>query len=235
MTSMMTARRGDMAVPTAFSPMSLSGMAAWFKADALTGLVDGDPVATWADQSGNARDLSQATSSKRPTYKTSIIGGKPVVRGDGVDDFLQSASFTNLGANVTIFVVGKMVALSGANTNICDGRTGGRATIVNVNGGFGVFGDGCGFFSSGKTISTTAHVLSVAFGTTTAPFMDGSAGTTASNGGGLAGVTVLGDNNGGTVSNFDMAEYIAYGRQLSSTERRQVEAYLGTKYAITVV
>jgi hypothetical protein len=103
MTSMMTARRGVMAKPS-FSPSSLPGLAVWFDASQLTGLADGDPVASWTDLSGNARHAAQATSTKRPTYKTNIQNGKPVIRFDGVDDFLATPAWTN-PTSLTAFVV----------------------------------------------------------------------------------------------------------------------------------
>ena len=57
----------------------------WLRADAITGLNDGDPVSTWIPQVyGN--DAIQ-TGINRPLYKAGILNGKPVVRFDGTDDF----------------------------------------------------------------------------------------------------------------------------------------------------
>lgn len=72
----------------------ITDLKAWYKADEIGGLSDGDPVTTWSDSSGNSVDLSQ-TGSARPTYKTSIINGLPVVRFDGSDDLLSSSSFSS--------------------------------------------------------------------------------------------------------------------------------------------
>ncbi|MGH7557063.1 MAG: hypothetical protein ACREMD_04675 [Gemmatimonadota bacterium] len=38
------------------------GFAAWFKADAIEGLTDGDPVGLWEDSSSNNKDASQSRS-----------------------------------------------------------------------------------------------------------------------------------------------------------------------------
>lgn len=46
----------------------------------ITGLTDGDSVTTWTDSSAAGNDVTQATASRRPVYKTSIIGSEPVVR-----------------------------------------------------------------------------------------------------------------------------------------------------------
>jgi len=54
----------------------------WWKADAITGLEDGDPVGTWPDSSGNGNDLTQSIASKKPTYYVNVKNGLPGVKGD---------------------------------------------------------------------------------------------------------------------------------------------------------
>jgi len=58
----------------------VANLSLWLKADAITGLSDGDSVSSWADFSGNENDAAQATAAHQPVYKTGIINGKPVVR-----------------------------------------------------------------------------------------------------------------------------------------------------------
>ena len=48
----------------------------------ITGKSDGDSITTWTDSSAAGNDATQATSSRRPIYKTNIIGSNPVVRFD---------------------------------------------------------------------------------------------------------------------------------------------------------
>ena len=71
-----------------FSPRDVSNLILWLDASAITGLNNNDPVATWSDRSGNGNDATQATATNRPLYKTNIVNGKPVVRFDGVDNYL---------------------------------------------------------------------------------------------------------------------------------------------------
>jgi hypothetical protein len=73
---------------SAFTPLDLPGLALWLKADAITGLNDGDPVATWVDSSGVGNDLTQGTPSLRPLWKAAVRNGLPVVRCDNTDDVL---------------------------------------------------------------------------------------------------------------------------------------------------
>lgn len=91
----------------AFTPASIAGLKLWLDASQITGLNDGDAVATWSDASGNGYNATQSTASKRPLYKTSILNGKPVVRFDGVDDFLENGTFTafNNASAASLFIV----------------------------------------------------------------------------------------------------------------------------------
>jgi len=88
----------------AFSPADLPGLALWLKADAITGLADGEAVATWLDSSGNGRDAAQATESKQPSYQTNELNGLPAVQTDGGDELL-TPSITGLAALSVYFVV----------------------------------------------------------------------------------------------------------------------------------
>jgi hypothetical protein len=81
----------------AWTPASIAGLKVWLDASQITGLNDGDAVATWSDLSGLANDVTQATASQKPTYKTAILNGRAVVRFDGVDDFMETA--VNFGTN----------------------------------------------------------------------------------------------------------------------------------------
>src|ERR1051325_4711729 len=79
-----------------FSPSDISGLKIWLKADAGAGSSDGDAVGTWTDQSGTSHDFTQATSSKKPTYKTNIQNSLPVVRFDGTDDEMSGGDLSGV-------------------------------------------------------------------------------------------------------------------------------------------
>lgn len=69
----------------------------------LDGLVAGDPVSTWEDQSGNAYDFAQ-TGSARPTYRDDDNGdGLPFVEFDGSDDFLLATVPSPATPNFTAY------------------------------------------------------------------------------------------------------------------------------------
>jgi len=60
----------------------------------LTGLADGDSVGTWT---GRGATSPTASGSDRPTYKTAIVSGQPVVRFSGSN--ILSASNPNVGVS----------------------------------------------------------------------------------------------------------------------------------------
>lgn len=88
----------------------VSGCQLILEASRITGLSDGDPVATWADASGNSRDFSQGTGVNRPTYKTNIINGRAIVRFDGTTDYVQGPNFLTGYTEGEIFVLVKINA-----------------------------------------------------------------------------------------------------------------------------
>lgn len=52
----------------------------WLKAEGLTGLANGAPVAAWKDSSGQGQDAAAPTDDQRPAYITGAIHGLPAVR-----------------------------------------------------------------------------------------------------------------------------------------------------------
>lgn len=93
------------------------GYAAWFKADAMTGLGDGDSVSMWDDSSPNNKDATQSSASLRPVYKTAVLNGKPALRFDGANDRLVSPGqfgIWGLTNHFTVFAVVRLDSLPSA-------------------------------------------------------------------------------------------------------------------------
>ena len=87
-----------------YSPPT-TGLAAWYKADAITGLSDGDRLIRWSDSSGNARDATPPmnVSGTAPIYQTSIVNSLPILR------FSETASgYVNLPDFMTGFSAGEV-------------------------------------------------------------------------------------------------------------------------------
>jgi hypothetical protein len=132
-------------------------------------------VARWQDISGNARHVTQGTSSARPVRKTGIQNGLAVVRFDGSNDFMSVASSTATfkflhGSDHTLFFVVKPRAL---NTREFLFETGPHGS---PSGDIGSLGASCFFNTTGSVshlsragttpeVSNTTSTGTVAAGT----------------------------------------------------------------------
>lgn len=227
-----------------FSPADIAGLQLWLKADAGAGTNDGDAIASWTDQSGNTKHATQATGTKRPTYKTNIQNGKPVARFDG-GDALVTPSIT-LGA-FTVCVVFS----ASANGFIYE-----QSATANSNNGSYLYTDITqtsqiyrAAVQSGKSraanwgIGSTWRVVTQRFGGTHATNQLWINGTlqTMSDGSFTSdpGTTPISDvinigsrNQAGVFLTGDIAEILIYNSALSSTDRSAVETYLQAKYAL---
>ena len=95
-----------------------TGSVLWLKADAGVTL-SGNSVTNWADQSGNAYNVTQATAANQPTFEASVFNGQPAISFDGGDWLNNTISNpVTAGAARTIFVVSKARCNSGAMYHI---------------------------------------------------------------------------------------------------------------------
>ena len=93
----------------------LSDLKIWLKADSIDELSNGDQLDVWYDQSGNNINFEQSNNSSKPIFYNNIINNNPVIRFDGIDDYLLYPSFQLFETNsssVTIFIVFKADTLS---------------------------------------------------------------------------------------------------------------------------
>lgn len=209
-------------------PDTISDLALWLKADSLV-LSDNDPVSTWADDSGNGRDVTQA-GSLRPIYKTNIVNGEPVVRFNGSDQYLQLAQSFISGNGWTILTVTKadtstegVVAANddpgqrgwalfrgNASGNVETSGTPGTAytagsgfDIINVAGGISIYVNGTLNAQATRSIPSNSANFDV------------------------------GRRGFGSYFDGDIAEIIIYDRLLTTQERQDVTLYLSAKYGIS--
>lgn len=237
--------------PPPFSPTDIDGIQLWLDASQITGLTDGDTVATWSDESGESNDATQSTSSYQPTYQTNELNGEPIVRFDGTDDYLDLGTQINNLSNYTVFIVHKMISTSGDQVLL--GSTDSAGNNKNSMFFFGYhpslwggFGDGVGAtVSSYNSISaSTNSIIATQKYTTGNSYVNGykdgveSARTVIlSNATSILTTTysvAVGRYGGyaGYYANADIAEIIVYDTALSDTDREKVEEYLADKYDI---
>lgn len=209
-----------------FSPADLSGLAVWFKADAITGLSDNDPVSTWNDSSGNSRNATQ-TGTLRPTYQTAEQNGLPIVRSDGSDDYLNTATFTTVAQPFTLFMVFKVTA----NTYILDSDSNNVNVISYVpSSNFLRFNAGLNVqYADALPIGYSAFTM-LGNGASSLIRKDGVQKDAASGGTNGIGQLFIGASFLGTAaSQTDFAEIILYSGD-KTADFATVESYLKTKW-----
>lgn len=226
-----------------FSPPDVANLAYWFKADALA-LSDDDPVGTWTDSSGNSRDITQTTSSKKPIYKTSIVNSLPVVRFDGSDDYIERGTEDSWPQYLSFFwVVNRSnttdaypLAVIGSVNIFLVSFYSGSTTIESLGYDTGNSATG----ADTNTMSTGSfHVVSMMRRNGSCEtYVDGvSGGSTATSGTAQSGNSRLTLGSYAGIFGFlpgDVAELVVYWADIGTTDRQRVEDYLGSKYAITI-
>lgn len=194
-----------------FQPSQISGLVLWLKAYSITGLSDGDGVATWTDASGLGRNFTQATSGNRPLYKVNIQNGKAIVRFDGSNDYLISTSINAL-TNKTVFAV---VKSGDANSNyLFPMGNNNNALIQGYNGSVWEW------YNTPRTTLTTIS-------TTTFKIVWTDLGATQTGEWYLGSDTLTGDNWNG-----DIGELIVYDTDLSSGDETSVLNYLTSTWGL---
>ncbi|MDI9463635.1 MAG: hypothetical protein QM368_08545 [Bacillota bacterium] len=100
--------------------VQIPGLVLHLDASALQGLEDKSPVESWEDLSGTGNHVSQDNPGSRPTYLANGLYGKPAVKFDGVDDYLNQP-WTGTGGTLeleaaTVFLVLKNENMSASQT-----------------------------------------------------------------------------------------------------------------------
>jgi len=210
---------GGAAAAAPFDPTSIAGLTGWWKADALA-LADGDPIVTWTDSCSTPHDATNATSSKRPTFKTAIQNGLPVARFDGVDDYLKTGAFT-VSQPITVFTV-----LSGGSASWF-----GSTRLYWTNGLPGIqMYAGTVLNLTGPNTTAFRQVSSVFNGASSQSWVNAaSLGSGDAGSGGSSGV-LIGSGDEVSVWSGDIGEILMYNSVLSTTNRQAVEGYLKAKW-----
>ncbi len=233
-----------------FLPTNISDIITWLDAtdeativdgagnDAASGGFSGD-VATWFDKSGNNNHVTQGNAGERPTYTFGALNGENVLRFDGNNDRLtgtaptttnQLTTFTVFtrtgggGSREAIFEYGGIpdasrnaIFLTGTNPRHFDASPN---TFRNYTGNI-VFGDY-------EIVSSVQNGVNVAGSIDGVEFLN--TVTTARTPTTL--LTIGDDFTSGDEIHGDIAEQIAFERELTAFEQEQIEGYLAHKYGL---
>ena len=226
---------GASAAGIAFAPTDIAGLALWLRADLGITKDGSDLVATWADQSGNARDATEATN--QPLWVANQANGNPIVRFDGTNDRLNTASYS-LAQPLTMFVVCKILAHNDLDGIVATGSGTGfelrmqASPVVSIRDEGS--SDGAAVNSAGSVFELYKFILN---GTSSVLALDDGADQTSVTdfAGDWETGTFLGTwaaATAGRFGNVELAEVIQYAGAITGANLASVKAYLNARYAL---
>lgn len=229
-----------------FSPDDISDLKLWLDAnDAATITKDGgNLVSQWDDKSGEGNNVSQATPSQQPLWVDAVQNGLPIIRFDGVNDFLKRSTYVGgvLAQPNTAFVVCKFPGIaSGTLAPVFDGGSGNSQRNLFYNQqpatsttGHVVFA-GTGLVNTTTTKDTTnIRLYDLVFNGGSSRLFRDSVQLSAGNAGTfpMGGVSLAVFNNVTFFANPDIAEILIYNKLLTTQEKDDVRDFLNTKWGL---
>lgn len=215
-----------------------TGLLVWLKADAITGLVDGDPVNTWLDSSGLGNSAAKGAYNA-PTYETNELNGLPVVRFSAAGSQALRVTYTSSGihAGSATFIMARMTG--GTNARLVGSIYPTNANWVlgwHNNGGDGWYAEGWVETMGGAAGTDWRQYTGITQAGGSSLFYKWGV-LRMSNTNGIAGpngaLALSGyDGSGGTqeLSDGEIAEVIEFSPGISSGDREKVEGYLAWKW-----
>ncbi len=220
-----------------------TGLALWFKAD--SGIAtNGTNVVGWTDAIRGEK-LNQYSAGNQPGYATNIVGGFPVVRYSGGNQWLycsgNSTNAANLNSDMTMITVAATTNPSPQQYSVYLGSGGtgqnramGYYQSRELMDTYNIYGQGIAspdtniFVTESWTLNSNCTALT---------FYQNGVQTASST---LSGVQNIGSGISiGAVAfasgigwQGDIAEVLVYDHQLSSNEFAQVNQYIGDKYGM---
>jgi len=192
----------------------------------------GSNVTDWADQSGNARDLAQATDSKRPTFNAGVLNGEAAIRFDGIDDFMTRAG-VDLAQPNTLYRVMRLITDADGQF-FHDGADSTKRHVAFTNNGFFAFFAGSSITSTKAKDTLTHYSGGVYNGASSELFIDGVSVATGDINTQVFSFGTLGALHDGSANftNMDLFEWFGYSGVHDAATRAQVFDYLTARYAL---
>lgn len=218
----------------------LENQSLWLDASVLN-LNDGELVSIWEDKSGNENDGTQTVTESKPTFKTNILNGKPVVRFNNSALITPNVTFQDWHIFVVFNDVSTVTSFErildhsysdgfwfGRNTSTANSWGGGVKESSSPHGRFITIPDGKWNIVQNIRENTTHTITSenknisgTVTNTETSLYPVG-IGSWAS------------QQTGQRATNIDIAEILIFNEVLSNENKILVENYLSQKYAIDV-
>jgi hypothetical protein len=229
---------------------ALERPALWLDAADLSTISVVTGVSEWRDKSGNARNVSQATTTSQPSITT--FNGLNALNFDGTNDFLGNTttgitSGTYTGQFNVFYVATRVGSVGGAVLVDRSSNLIGSSLFNQIGGIFYISSDGMNVSSNTTVNTSTFNAFQNAGNIVSHQHVSGSRdnfwlnGTaqsvingTASNITGSAGFRV-GAREGSGLSPWSglIMEIIVSLNNLTTTNRQQIEGYLAWKWGLT--
>lgn len=234
-------RLGKSSKSKAWTPSDVSGLAIWLRSDlglyqeaagTTPATANNHPVGLWKDQSGNGRNFQTGTTT-RPLLQTGILNNHPVIRFNGIDDYMNITS--TIALPFTLFIV---TATSGnSDSKIFEGYQAGILRpgfyLADSSGWkYVVVHAVVGQYKLTPITDTNFHIHRVVFADSGSHFIDGVSKNTGdfSNAGSPTQFGLGGGYAGGYPYNGDIVEVLLYSGVVSAPNIALVEAYLNERY-----
>jgi hypothetical protein len=246
-------------VEVADVPLTVSGLSLWLRSD--VGVLDGsgspsgdgDPVATWEDQSTNGYDVAQSTPGNRPTLVFGVKNGKPSIRFDSSNVEHLIGNMPNIEAlqEGTVFIVSdtfiggtklgvyhdssnnRQISWSSTKNSMIAVNSSGSIEYVSLEGGGTLGFLYSAVFQVGSPPSVyfdgVLQSISVASGTANDTFF---ADVVLPGDDIAVGVKSDGPSSTSGPFNGDIFEIMIYNSPLSNADREAIEEYLVYKYGL---
>lgn len=237
----------------------LEGGVGYFQdaAGTVPATASGDPVGCWKDQSGNARDMTQATTASKPTLQLLAMANQyPGVFFDGADDVLFSnAAFVQTlwsGLNLPYSCAAALIPYDNTRAANQYVFSMGRSGSNNPFNGVLIQGAGSGTWQNSRRSTVSTDTLGVSDGNSVLnvhnPIVGTFDGTTGKIYSGLTGVSTgpLGLVNTSVLAqlgvgalvrvantlfyNGYIADWLVWARALSAAEAAIVSGYFVGRY-----
>jgi hypothetical protein len=236
-----------------------NGLALWLDAadDTTFSYSSGTSVSQWRDKSGNNRHFFQATANNQPS-RSAVINSRKAIQFTAVSgQYLRyNSTIINNTTGGSVFVVWRTAGETNAYSSILDNYHCGNSAlnagfqiernVTNNQYGWGFITTGC---ANGGTIPATSYsndttnciwitkdsttITGGLNGTSVNPDASPSATWVEDTKGWTIGAWGSGTETFGRFFNGQQCEVIIFNRGLSSTERKQVNTYLGQKWGIS--
>jgi hypothetical protein len=193
---------------------------------------NGQSILSWTDRSTNSHTV--ATGSHAPTLVTNVIGGSPVVRFNGSNDYLTNATYNPGNVALTYFMVERNLNGGAGVAPYSWGSSSGRNSGIIFQNNSGMQPTNPKKPYNSATGRIWCYIQTLTGGDNT--WMNGaSSGIDGQQTGTIAAPFDVGRRNVSSLyTSGDIAEIIIYHRALTATERTNITAYLSQKYSITV-